>query len=91
MKSKSIMNDLRQRLAQCFSVVFPDLKMPEVYSASSSSVAAWDSMAAIILANVIEEEFRVKLDYDVLPELVSFDLMANYLESDHLKNNHGIS
>jgi acyl carrier protein len=91
MKSKSIMNDLRQRLAQCFSVVFPDLKMPEVYSASSSSVAAWDSMAAIILANVIEEEFRVKLDYDVLPELVSFDLMENYLESGHLKNNHGIS
>jgi acyl carrier protein len=91
MKSKSIMNDLRERLAQCFSVVFPDLKVPEVYSANSSSVAAWDSMAAIILANVIEEEFRVKLDYDVLPELVSFDLMANYLESDYLKNNHGTS
>ena len=96
MKSKSTMNDLRQRLAQCFSLVFPDLKMPEVYSASSSSVAAWDSMAAIILANVIEEEFRVKLDYDVLPELVSFDLILNYLdnnhlESDHPKNNHGIS
>jgi acyl carrier protein len=85
------MNDLRERLAQCFSVVFPDLKVPEVYSANSSSVAAWDSMAAIILANVIEEEFRVKLDYDVLPELVSFDLMANYLESDYLKNNHGTS
>ncbi len=86
MKSKSTMNDLRERLAQCFSVVFPDLKVSEVYSASSSSVAAWDSMAAIILANVIEEEFRVKLDYEVLPELVSFDLIL-----DHLKNNHGIS
>jgi len=80
------MNDLRQRLAQCFSLVFPDLRVPEVYSASSSSVAAWDSMSAIILANVIEEEFRMKLDYNVLPELVSFDLMADYL-----KNNHGIS
>jgi hypothetical protein len=96
MKSKSTMNDLHQRLAQCFSLVFPDLKSSEVYSASSSSVAAWDSMAAIILANVIEEEFRVKLDYDVLPELVSFDLILNYLnndylKSDHKKNNHGIS
>ena len=96
MKSKSTMNDLRQRLARCFSLVFPDLKVPEVYSTSSSSVAAWDSMAAIILANVIEEEFRVKLDYDVLPELVSFDLILNYLnsdqlKSDHLKKNHGIS
>jgi hypothetical protein len=80
------MNDLRQRLAQCFSLVFPDLKVPQVYSASSSSVAEWDSTAAIILANVIEEEFRVKLDYDVLPELVSFDLIL-----DHLKNDNGIS
>jgi acyl carrier protein len=86
MKSKSIMDDLRQRLAQCFSLVFPGLQAPEVYSASSSSVAAWDSTAAIILANLIEEEFRVKLDYDVLPELVSFDLIV-----DHLKNNNGIS
>jgi acyl carrier protein len=86
MKSKSTMNDLHQRLAQCFLLVFPDLKVPEVYSASSSSVAAWDSTAAIILANVIEDEFRVKLDYDVLPELVSFDLIV-----DHLKNNDGIS
>lgn len=80
------MNDLRQRLAQCFSLVFPDLKVAQVYSASSSSVAEWDSTAAIILANVIEEEFRVKLDYDVFPELVSFDLIL-----DHLKNDNGIS
>jgi acyl carrier protein len=106
MKLKSTMNDLRPRLAQCFLVVFPDLKASEVYSASSSSVGAWDSTTAIILANVIEEEFRVKLDYDILPELVSFGLILNYLESDqlegdhlksddlkndHLKNDHGIS
>jgi len=80
------MNDLRQRLSQCFSLVFPDLKPPEIYSASSSSVAAWDSTTAIILANVIEEEFQVKLDYDILPELVSFDLILDYL-----KNNNGLS
>lgn len=80
------LNDRRQRLAQCFLLVFPDLKLAEVYSASSSSVAAWDSTAAIVLANVIEEEFQVKLDYDVLPELVSFDLILNYLS-----NHHGIS
>ena len=93
------MNDLRPRLAQCFSLVFPELKVPEVYKANSSSVAAWDSTAAIILANVIEEEFQVKLDYDVLPDLVSFDLILNYLSDDppkensltERKNAHGIS
>ena len=75
------MNDLRQRLAQCFGLVFPDLKGPDVYSASSSSIAAWDSAATIILANVIEEEFQVKLDYDILPELASFDLFLDYLRN----------
>jgi hypothetical protein len=85
------MNDSRQRLTQCFLLVFPDLKEAEVCSASASSVAAWDSMTAIILSNVIEEEFRVKLEYDILPELVSFDLILNHLESDRLKNNNGIS
>ncbi|MBZ5721308.1 MAG: hypothetical protein LAO03_13090 [Acidobacteriia bacterium] len=76
------MTDLRHRLAQCFSLVFPGLTEPEVYSASSTSVAAWDSTAAIILANVVEEEFCVKLDYDVLPELVSFELIEDYLKSN---------
>jgi acyl carrier protein len=82
------MNDHRQRLAQCFLLVFPDLKPAEVYSASSSAVAAWDSTAAIILANVIEEAFQVKLDYDVLPELVSFDLILDYLKNECQKNDH---
>jgi acyl carrier protein len=76
------MTDLRNRLAQCFSLVFPGLHEPEVYAASAASVAAWDSSAAIILANVIEEEFQVKLDYDVLPDLVSFDLIEDYLKSN---------
>ena len=84
------MNDLRERLVQCFSLVFPDLKAPAVYSASAASVAGWDSTAAIILANVIEEEFHLKLDYDVVPDLVSFDLILNYLETQQ-KNNHAIS
>lgn len=89
-KSKILMNDLRERLVQCFSLVFPDLKAPAVYSASAASVAGWDSTAAIILANVIEEEFHLKLDYDVVPDLVSFDLILNYLETQQ-KNNHAIS
>ena len=76
------MNDLKQRLAQCFSVVFPDLRAPDVYSASPVSVAAWDSAATIILANVIEEEFHTKLDYDVLPELTSFELILDHLSSN---------
>jgi hypothetical protein len=88
MKSKPIMNDLHERLAQCFLLVFPELKAPEVYGANLASVAAWDSLTSIILANVIEEEFRVKLDYEILPELISFDLILDHLKNDYLKNDH---
>jgi acyl carrier protein len=75
------MSDVRQRLAQCFSLAFPGLREPEVYSATVASVAAWDSTASIVLAEVIEEEFHIAIDYEELPELTSFDLILNYLTS----------
>jgi acyl carrier protein len=74
------MSDLEVRLANCFSVIFPDLKAPDVYSATNASVPAWDSAASIMLVNVIEEEFGVEIDMDVVPELVSFDRIRQYLQ-----------
>jgi hypothetical protein len=73
------MSDIRQRLAQCFSSAFPGLHEPAVYSASVETVPAWDSTAAIVLASVIEEEFHTAIDYEVLPELTSFDLILDYV------------
>jgi acyl carrier protein len=75
------MSNIRQRLAQCFFLAFPGLGESEVYSAAVESVAAWDSTASIVLANVIEEEFNIPIDYEVLPDLTSFDLILNYLTS----------
>jgi len=75
------MTETSRRLAQCFALVFPGLSEPEVYSASVNSVASWDSTAAIMLANVIEEEFKVQIDYELLPEMVSFELILDYLTS----------
>jgi hypothetical protein len=31
------------------------------------------------LANVIEEEFNISVDYERLPDLLSFDLIVHYL------------
>ena len=73
------MSVIRQRLTQCFVLAFPGLAESEVGSASVATVAAWDSTASIVLANVIEEEFHIPIDYEVLPELTSFDLILNYL------------
>jgi acyl carrier protein len=74
------MSDLEVRLANCFSVIFPDLKSAEILRATNTSVPAWDSSASIMLINVIEEEFGVQIDMDVVPELVSFDGIRQYLE-----------
>jgi acyl carrier protein len=74
------MDEIRQRVAKCFTAVFPDLREAEAYSASVASLPSWDSTAAIMLANVIEEEFNVAVDYEQLPELLSFDLIVNYVK-----------
>jgi acyl carrier protein len=54
--------------------------MPEeVRSADAQSLAAWDSLAAITLIAVVEQEFNVKIDLFDLPELDSFEAFQTYL------------
>ena len=44
-------------------------------------MAEWDSVGAIMLVNVLEEEFQIEMDFDVLGDLTSFDLILDYLNS----------
>ena len=71
------------RLVQCFQAVFPNLTEAEVRAASTATTGAWDSVAAITLVSVIEEEFSVQIDFEVLPQLTSFALVRDYLSSLH--------
>ena len=73
------MNDER-RLTSCFQTVFPDLPETSIPSATQALVPAWDSIAAITLVNVIEEEFQIQMDFDLLGELDSFQRILKYLE-----------
>jgi acyl carrier protein len=75
------MNDHRERLARCFEVIFPALDREEIYRATQDSVKQWDSVAAITLANVIEDEFQIQIDFEILGDLSSFDAILNYLDS----------
>jgi len=72
--------DLRQRLTKCFELVFPDLPKDEIAGASPATVAAWDSVAAITLMNVVEDEFGLQIDLDDLANLDSFDKLHSYLQ-----------
>jgi acyl carrier protein len=74
------MSDLDVRLTNCFSVIFPHLESAVISRATNTSVPAWDSAASIMLVNLIEEEFGVQIDMDVVPDLVSFELIRQYLQ-----------
>ena len=73
------MTDIQSRLARCFSTVFPDLPVEAIPAVSQTTLTLWDSVASITLINVIEEEFSISMDFELLPELTSFDRIADYL------------
>lgn len=74
------MSDLQTRLTSCFIRVFPNLPAERIPTASPQTVAEWDSIAAISLVNVIEEEFETQIDFEYLSDLDSFDKIATYLK-----------
>ncbi len=66
------MVSVEQRLVGCFALAFPELHADEIRRASMASVASWDSVAAINLVTLIEEEFGVELALDEIGEMASF-------------------
>ena len=74
------MDKTRPRLINCFQVVFPDLPVESIATASTATVTAWDSVAAITLMNVLEDEFAMEMDLDDLANLDSFDKIHTYLQ-----------
>jgi acyl carrier protein len=74
------MDAIATRLSNCFQTVFPSLPAAQIPTAQQSSVAAWDSTAAIMLVNVIEDEFGIQVDFDRLGELDSFESICQYLK-----------
>lgn len=75
------MNDTQERVARCFSNVFPDIPREEIPRASTASLAAWDSVAHVTLLSAIAEEFDMDFELDDFEELVSYPLIVDYLES----------
>ncbi|HZQ51067.1 MAG TPA: acyl carrier protein [Bryobacteraceae bacterium] len=74
------MNDVKGRLIQVFEAVFPKMPRAAIPAAAQNSVESWDSVAAITLINVIEEEFQIQMDFEDAAELTSFAKILAYLE-----------
>jgi hypothetical protein len=66
------LNDLDVRLIRCFAAAFPDLRDSQIPSATVDNTASWDSMGALTLAALIDEEFSVTFGEDVIGGLRSY-------------------
>jgi acyl carrier protein len=73
------MSELENRLIRCFSSIFPALTLEEIRAASVQSLAAWNSLVAVTLAAVVEQEFNVHIELVDLPKLDSFEAFQAYL------------
>jgi acyl carrier protein len=74
------MDNIEQRLVKVFETVFPDLTVEQIQAATQSTVPTWDSVAAITLMNVMEEEFAIEIDFDRAAELSSFPEILGYVK-----------
>jgi acyl carrier protein len=70
-----------ETLVKCFRAVFGDLPDAAIQSATTETLLSWDSIAAVTLLNVIEEEFKIEIDYDQLPQFSSFDAILKYIST----------
>ena len=73
------MDESRARLTKCFELVFPDLTEEQIVSATQANTPAWDSVAAITMMNVIEDEFAIQMDLDEVAEFDSFERVLLYV------------
>jgi acyl carrier protein len=73
------MAELENRLVNCFATVFPELDRREIPTVAIGSLASWDSLAGITLISVVEEEFKISISPDDMADLISFELILDYL------------
>jgi acyl carrier protein len=74
------MSELDDRLTRCFASVFPALAPNQITNASVETVPAWDSLAAVTLIAVLEQEFDIQIDLMEMPELTSYNAVRDYLQ-----------
>lgn len=75
------MSEMEDRLIRCFASVFPGLSPEQIRATSASSTGEWDSFSMVTLAAVIQQEFCIQIDPQLLPDLNSFEAFWDLLRS----------
>lgn len=72
---------VRQRLLECFRVVFPNTSDADLTASSANTTSSWDSVTQVTLITVVEEDFGVRLPEEQYGELTSFASLLAFLEN----------
>jgi acyl carrier protein len=79
--NEKTMDEVADRLRDCFREVFPDLADEQIETAERAEMAEWDSLATLTLLAVIEEEFELQLDEEEIARLTSFSAVRDVVEA----------
>lgn len=75
------MDQVTDRLRECFIEVFPDLADDQIERAVRAEMSEWDSLATLTLLAVVEEEFGLQLDDEAIAKLTSFSAVREVVEA----------
>ena len=64
---------VNKRLSRIFVQTFPAIDPAKVTEATQETVEGWDSIATLALISSIEEDFGVKIGYDRVASLHTYD------------------
>jgi acyl carrier protein len=78
--------DVDDRLVRCVSSAFPGLTDGEIRTADVEQLVDVDSLAAVTLVALIDQEFGVDLDLEGLIKLGSFAGLCQYLREQPASN-----
>lgn len=73
------MDNVRDKLAHCFSLAFPQMAPSHYPSASAENTSGWDSIAQLTLLTLIGEEFGIDIDFEEFEGATSFEALAGRL------------
>jgi acyl carrier protein len=74
------MDQIRDRLRDCFRMVFFDLSDEQIESAVRAELPEWDSLATVTLLTVVEEEFELELDDQAVEQFDSFPAIERVVQ-----------
>jgi acyl carrier protein len=74
------MSTVRERVDRCFLNVFPKARPDELITATTASLAGWDSVAHVTLLSSLSEEFGFDFEIEDFEELTSYPKIIEYLE-----------